>query len=144
MDYHKQYYQDNKEHFLAQQKEYTARNKDRIRAYKAQYYQDNKERISAIHKQRYAINKEHITAVNTTHRRSLRQQALKTLGNKCTQCGFTDYRALQIDHITGGGTQERLRIGDLAIHHRIIRGEPGYQLLCANCNWIKRAENDEH
>lgn len=26
---------------------------------------------------------------------------------------------------------------------RIIDGYDGYQILCANCNWIKRVENRE-
>lgn len=34
--------------------------------------------------------------------------------------------------------------GSRGINQRVDRGEPGYQLLCANCNWIKRAEMDEN
>lgn len=69
------------------------------------------------------------------------------LGNKCVKCGFSDRRALQIDHIKGGGIKER-RIGNTRQFHRKVltsvkKSEHKYQLLCANCNWIKRFENGE-
>lgn len=68
------------------------------------------------------------------------------LGEKCLHCGFTDNKALQIDHINGGGNQEVKNIVgnyQLRVLQSIIRGEKKYQLLCANCNWIKRVENNE-
>lgn len=78
----------------------------------------------------------------------LKECIYSLLGNKCRICGFLDYRALQIDHINGGGIQERnSRNGS---HDRafvlksILNKENKYQLLCANCNWIKRFENKEH
>jgi len=83
-------------------------------------------------------------AMNKYHTR-LRQEALQILGGKCVRCNFSeDFRALQIDHINGGGNAERSAIGQRAIHRKIITGESeGYQLLCANCNWIKRYEEHE-
>jgi hypothetical protein len=78
----------------------------------------------------------------------LRKGVLDQMGGKCVRCGFADYRALQIDHIEGGGLKElRERWGgNPHTLYRYIRdhGSGGYQLLCANCNWIKRAENREH
>lgn len=79
--------------------------------------------------------------------RLLRSQVLRIMGGKCMRCGFNDPRALQVDHIVGGGTQERLT-KYAGQHLRILRqirdyGPNGYQLLCANCNWIKRAEDGE-
>ncbi len=74
----------------------------------------------------------------------LRAQALAALGNACVRCGFDDWRALQIDHINGGGSQEKKQIHVESLYRRVIAGTPGYQCLCANCNWIKRYENGEH
>jgi len=74
----------------------------------------------------------------------MRLLALDMLGNKCANCGYdTDIRALQIDHINGGGRKEMIEIGTYGILRNVINEEPGYQLLCANCNQIKRFENDE-
>jgi len=78
------------------------------------------------------------------YRRKNRQKAIELLGGICTRCGFSDPRALQIDHIKGGGGKEILAHSSDYIARRICRGESeDYQLLCANCNWIKRVENNE-
>ena len=88
--------------------------------------------------------------------KSYRKQKAKLfalLGGKCAVCGFADERALQVDHINGGGSEQRtaqrlsnklgldhykqyvkMSVSDLLSQH---------QLLCANCNWIKRAEKGE-
>lgn len=74
-----------------------------------------------------------------------RLQIIAEFGGKCCRCGFADPRALQFDHINGGGRRERLEKTLNPVHrHRDIRENPGkYQLLCSNCNWIKRYENGE-
>jgi|SRR5690606_9755310 len=89
-------------------------------------------------------------------RRSQRESKLKTkneihslLGGCCVKCGFSDSRALQIDHINGGGYTERKEYSTNPkayyrnILYSIKNKEGKYQLLCANCNWIKRFENNE-
>lgn len=82
------------------------------------------------------------------YRKKLRQAVLEALGNKCNRCGFDDYRALQIDHIAGGGSKERKeRVYKCDFNKHVMQSflnnENKYQLLCANCNWIKRFENNE-
>ena len=75
----------------------------------------------------------------------LKAKAFTILGGKCSRCPVTDFRCLQIDHVNGGGYEERKRISIVRCYKKIIAGEiDGYQLLCANCNWIKRFENSEH
>lgn len=60
-------------------------------------------------------------------------------GPKCKRCGFADPRALQIDHINDKGNLNR-KLG-LDFYREVIRENGvGFQILCANCNWIKRAE----
>jgi len=87
-----------------------------------------------------------LVASSKKYRDRLRSAALAFLGGKCVKCGFSDERALQIDHINGGGRKEFLEIHAHGIHKKILE-TPGslseYQLLCANCNWIKRVENHE-
>jgi len=72
-----------------------------------------------------------------------RQQILNFYRNKCAICGFDDVRALQLDHINGGGTKENKSISSAGINRRALKHPEEYQLLCANCNWIKRVENKE-
>jgi hypothetical protein len=76
-------------------------------------------------------------------RRRRRARALAKLGGTCCRCAFSDPRALQIDHVNGGGRSEQAEIGNDGIIKRVLAGEDGYQLLCANCNSIKRHEEQE-
>lgn len=68
--------------------------------------------------------------------------AIKAMGGKCVRCGFADARALQFDHVEACG---KARKGTLDICYDVLHGEAGgwIQLLCANCNWIKRWEAAE-
>jgi hypothetical protein len=94
-------------------------------------------RYASRHK---AENKERLNS----YRRTLRHKVLEKYGNKCNRCPFNDPRVLQLDHVHGDGAEERRAIGHYAIYLRALNDTDGrYQLLCANCNWIKRIENFE-
>lgn len=67
------------------------------------------------------------------------------MGGECERCGFSDdWRALQIDHVNGGGSAESIGSSESAKYQRVRDNPEKYQLLCANCNAIKRIENGEH
>jgi hypothetical protein len=80
------------------------------------------------------------------YKRRLRIKVLDILGRKCSKCGYDDIRALQVDHVDGGGTKHAVtrtrNFGNIIIDS-VSKNENKYQLLCANCNWIKRIENKE-
>lgn len=88
----------------------------------------------------------------------LRAAVLALLGDRCASpscrwlnedgsLGCTDRRALQIDHINGGGSKEQRELGGPdQIWRKILKmqnPEKEYQILCATCNWIKRTSNSE-
>jgi hypothetical protein len=82
-------------------------------------------------------------------RAQFRDETIELLGGKCVLCGYSDRRALQIDHINGGGSKElKNRTSHYSYTKAIltsVRNKEGkYQLLCANCNWIKRHETGEN
>lgn len=76
-----------------------------------------------------------------------RLELVKFLGNKCAYCGFSNIRALQIDHILGGGVKELSngRNNEFYRFYNNHREEAKIklQILCANCNWIKKSINNE-
>lgn len=76
-----------------------------------------------------------------------REAVIKKLGTSCVRCGFLDIRGLQIDHIeTGHGEKDRKRYDTRTFYRQILLGKydvSKLQILCANCNWIKRHENGE-
>lgn len=61
---------------------------------------------------------------------------------------ISDHRILQFDHVAGGGNQNARKINcgtkRVRYYREIVQskksGEGRYQLLCANCNWMKRAQ----
>ena len=97
--------------------------------------------------------RDYVRAKQIARNRALRLEILEAYGGPiCAGCGFDDERALQLDHIDGDGAQRRREIGGV---NRGVSGQhtyfwlkkqgfpPGYQVLCANCNWIKRVLNGE-
>lgn len=83
--------------------------------------------------------------MNRTRKAENRRLVIAHLGNVCVWCGFSDSRALHIDHIDGGGHKERRTISEHKFQQKVLVSTPGveYQLLCANCNTIKKVENNE-
>lgn len=89
------------------------------------------------------------------HRYSVRREILAMIAGalRCQSCGYDkDWRCLQIDHIHGGGKHDT-RTSSAVTNLWALRNWVGtypdaakamYQVLCANCNWIKRFENGEH
>jgi len=106
------------------------------------YALNNKEKIRAT-KKLYREN--HLEKMNTRCRnraRRERQLALDFLGNKCVICGFDNWKALQIDHSGNNGNEKR-KHGVGYIYRRVLKHPEDYQLLFANCNWIKRVDSQE-
>jgi hypothetical protein len=62
-------------------------------------------------------------------------------GYKCSCCGETEENFLSIDHINGGGNDQRkiLGAGGYALYRWIINNDfpEGFRVLCMNCNWAK-------
>jgi hypothetical protein len=95
------------------------------------------------HKKERTINNQLENKRLKAFQETLRGKVIEYLGGCCYICGFKDKRALQIDHINGGGTSERKKFGWSKMYKLILSGAKGYQVLCANCNWIKRHTNNE-
>jgi hypothetical protein len=83
---------------------------------------------------------------STIQQRKLRLKILEKYGGRCVRCGFSDSRALHLDHVQSGGQKELRggRGGGMSYYYKVLKDITGkYQLLCANCNAIKRFENEE-
>lgn len=77
-----------------------------------------------------------------------RTATIKLLGGACKKCGYDiDIRALQIDHIYGDGYIDRRKNSNKFYRETweaVVGGSDRFQVLCANCNFIKRSENREY
>lgn len=88
--------------------------------------------------------REELRIYNASRRKQARLDAINFYGGKCVRCGFDDWRALQFDHVDGGGRKELKDYNWLSYLKKVVSDTTGkYQLLCSNCNWIKKYENNE-
>lgn len=110
------------------------------------YYLENRERF-LLYEQEHKLGRKKINAKSY---QKLKQKVLAHYGNgklACVRCGFNDIRALSIDHLNGGGSEQKRQLGgngSLLYFWLVKHNYPlGYQTLCMNCQFIKRVENDE-
>lgn len=63
---------------------------------------------------------------------------------KCMKCGFSDIRALTLDHIEGQGNKHRKDVG--YVYRWVVKNDfpEGFQILCMNCQFVKKYENKEN
>ena len=153
----REYYKKNKKRINAQRKEYNKvwreKNPNKVKEYSRQYREKNRDKIRNYYwKNRERIQKKYKEKFKQQkiRRAAIRQEIIILLGNKCANpynlphpdwCN--DPKCLQIDHVHGGGYKEikkHLSNYQKIILEKIKSGSKDYQLLCANCNWIKRRE----
>lgn len=85
---------------------------------------------------------------NKRIRERLRAAIIAFFGGKCGRCGIEEPRVLQVDHINRAQEPRNSSYRSGTQLYRMIldgRKNPNeFQLLCANCNWLKKIENKEH
>ena len=102
-------------------------------------------------KKRYPKRAEKHHEYEKQRRKTLRIALIYELGTYCNKCGFNaDIRALQLDHINGGGLREmRERFTNTNSKmwryylNNLNEAKQKLQVLCANCNTIKKYTNNE-
>lgn len=79
----------------------------------------------------------------------LKDDVITAYGGKCACCGEKERAFLCLDHVDGGGNDERRGMNGSTWNkssqaiYRAVRAAgypPGYQVLCANCNLAKERE----
>ena len=147
---HREYTSRNKEKTRQAQAKWRANKRQSSRAYFGQYRIRNRDKVNESNRKYVEANRPNIRKRQRAQYAEKRLKAMRIISPDlvCVKCGFSDMRALQIDHVHGGGTQERLTRQHALVYSEIlakpIEAHMKYQLLCANCNWIKRAEQKEH
>lgn len=100
----------------------------------------------------YNLNKDKCKENMRIRNRNIKMKILTAYSKngiiKCNLCEENDPTILNLDHINGGGRihAKECRAKGTNIYDDLIKQNfpPGFQILCPNCNYIKRCENQEH
>jgi hypothetical protein len=115
------------------------------------FYRRHKEERLAYGRKWCQEHKEQRQAIDMRCRQKRKLEILGHYSDEklvCAKCGFSDIRALTIDHIEGGGCKHRreLKTGSGEGFYQWLKRNnfpEGYQVLCSNCQLIKRMEEGE-
>lgn len=104
----------------------------------------------------YSKERYNLLEKNRKYKLELKIKLMNSLGGViCTNldCQVSgkckDIRCLQIDHKNGDGYKDKQRFKSTTAMYlyylkNLEEAKRNLQVLCANCNWIKRIDNHEH
>ena len=117
-------------------------NRDKIKQRTRKYYLSHKEHLAKMSIKWREQNKEKVHQYARNHKQKRRKQVIEYLGGKCINCGISDWRLLQVNHINGGGNEERRIRTNYKTWEQILNGERSgeFDVRCANCNILHEYE----
>jgi hypothetical protein len=129
---------------------YYETHREKIRAIAKQWDKDHPDIVKARHL-RYRLKHPNYQREYVKHKSQLRRLQLFDILKQhvCIKCACSDKRALTFDHINGKGGQTNLKMfGTRSTRYEYYIKHPDefrreFQVLCANCNIIKKFENGE-
>lgn len=158
--YHHEYYLSHKEESRAGAKRYYERNKDKVLSRNKVYWEENKTHLNALQRDWHKKNKVKVNQGKRLYWAKCLETLYSYLGNICCckaidcwhigLCGISDRHILQFEHIQDNGKSDRKRFkgGQRAMIMYYVKHldevKQNLQLMCANCNWKKRARNREY
>jgi hypothetical protein len=118
-------------------------------AYFRQYKDTHRQEISAKRRASYLVNRDRMLDQQRSHRQEVKAEVFKHYSQGqvvCAMCGESRSACLSIDHINGGGTQHLRKVGSGSAFYWWLRKHnypEGFQVLCMNCQYVKRVMNNE-
>lgn len=147
---HKKYYAENRDVVLERGRKYRAENRGKERERRKKYYAENREQELEKTRKYQEEHREYYRSRNRLLFYDARVKVLSYLNPelKCEKCGIDDIRLLTIDHINNDGYQERKNKTAYQIYKKIVEmplsaARKKYQVLCRNCNWLRRYEGED-
>jgi len=133
------------EYFRRKGREYYKRNIEDNPNFYREKYKGRPEYNHNYSKKRYAKNKSDPIWVEKNKKymrdyyRRYREIVIKHYGGKCVCCGEDTMEFLALDHIDGGGNEQRKKAKIKNTSYQLFKQgfPPGIQILCHNCNSAK-------
>jgi len=146
------YQKERRQHYNENQHKLRLKNPSKYRKYWREYYHKNKDMILKREHDRREIAKSRERTLERGYclkaRTNTKINILTHYGNgklACLGCGETRLDCLSLDHINNDGMAHRkqLGFGGYKFYRLLIKEDypSGYQTLCMNCQWVKKAEN---
>lgn len=135
---------------LQYMKEYYVKNREKLLQKNRRYYQNTKEERREYAREYRVKHPEYLTKRRETNMELRRTLYIILNGARCVRCGFSNELALQFDHKNGRGYRHKKKkfrdsqtmfIKYYVKHPKEARQT--LQVLCANCNWIKKGQMQE-
>lgn len=156
-DWMQRYRDNNGERYRQYQRDWRMKNTDKSRRYEKTKRSRHRTQLLIKSKNYYIKNKDQ----ERNRKSGAHRQLLIMLGGQCVCtrhdcwhigfCGLADVRLLHLDHIHGDGVQDRGKHGRFTSNTPMVNyylrhpneAKDRLQVLCANCNWLKRFHNNE-
>ncbi len=133
-----------KEYQRNYQRQWRENNREKIKGYWQKFYYTHQNEVLTRKRRQQQQNEQTYEIRARRHHRSKIEILRRYSGEypKCAYCGENRYECLQIDHINDDGCKERKITGGGENFYAWLKKQPyqpdRYQVLCANCNVIKR------
>jgi len=149
---HRRYYAKHREQEIRRSQKYRDEHREAYLAYQRAYdtrperkarKMTPEARAKAAEKMRIwrAAHRDRVNETRNARYQRVRLNVLAAYGNKCACCGETEPKFLSIDHINGGGKEDREKYSHgpgVNWYNYLLREHPDHvQILCYNCNMAK-------
>lgn len=132
-------------------RKYYIKNRESMLKYSKEYYKRNRKKMKKCYEEWKVKNREKYLNYHKDYHQKFKIKLLTHYGFgvcACVICGENRLACLSIDHIEGNGAKHRkeLRKQRQSFYYWLKREEypKGFQTLCMNCQFIKRANNNEN
>ncbi len=149
--YHKTYYARNRLKIRAKLKAWAIANPAKVKSARKKYIESHKEKHLESKRrwtnQNYAKKRLLIREKWSAWTRGHKDAAYRKLGGKCSVCSESRTPVLSIDHVHGDGALHRstMNRNRKKLYDSILEDTQGrFQILCMNCQWMKRHEQQEY
>lgn len=144
----KRYQDSHKEILRIRRKERYLKHRDELLAKRRAHHASHRKESIESHHKYYQENHEQCLQRRRDWGYALKLEVLSHYSHGavvCARCGYSDARALTIDHLNGDGANHRRSIGQIMLYSWLKHNNwpSGFQVLCYNCNIIKARENKE-